>query len=145
MPTRVDFSKFECHRCGNCCTGDGDVTLTRPDIHRISDFLKMSEFDFLQTYTRKADGRSILIDQPGPEMACIFLIREGEGGCRIHPVKPKQCVDFPRKWREEESWQTCAGLRALLKSTPTARSSCLPTSNILSKQATSSAKGQSRG
>jgi uncharacterized protein len=87
--------KFLCERCTNCCRWPGDVKITETEITAISRHLGLAEDDFIQRYTRlRANRRGLsLIDQP--DGACIFL--EGQD-CRIQPVKPQQCRDFPNAW-----------------------------------------------
>ena len=71
------------------------MKVTAAEISAISEHLDLKEDDFIQHYTRlRADRRGLsLIDQP--DGACIFL--EGQD-CRIQPVKPQQCRDFPNAW-----------------------------------------------
>ena len=81
---------FTCHRCGNCCKGEGDVFISTPEAERIARYLHISVFDFHDTYTYKSGNRRILTAQKNQD--CIFL--EGDG-CRIHSVKPDQCASWP--------------------------------------------------
>ncbi len=62
---------------------------------RLAAFLGMAEDDFIQRFTRINAARNglALVDQPNG--ACIFL--EGDD-CRVNPVKPQQCLDFPNLW-----------------------------------------------
>ena len=55
----------------------------------------MSEFDFIQQYTRlRQDRRGLaLLEKPNGE--CVFL--EGND-CSVQPVKPRQCREFPNLW-----------------------------------------------
>ena len=71
------------------------MKVTEAEISAISRHLGLAEDDFIQRYTRlRADRRGLsLIDQP--DGACIFL--DGQD-CRIQPVKPQQCRDFPNAW-----------------------------------------------
>jgi Fe-S-cluster containining protein len=71
------------------------VRLTDAEISRLAEFLALSEFDFIQRYTRlRADRRGLALqEKPGGE--CIFL--EGRD-CAVQVVKPQQCRDFPNKW-----------------------------------------------
>lgn len=71
------------------------MKLTNDEISRIAAFKQMSEFDFVQQYTRVRPDRKglALMDKPNGE--CIFL--EGDN-CAIQPVKPQQCRDFPNFW-----------------------------------------------
>ena len=112
MSWRDHLHEFVCHRCGNCCKGGGRVCLNRHDIRRIAEHLGMSQVDFLRANTRRSDRRTILLDQPGPERACIFYGGD-DVGCRINAVKPRQCADYPVRWRNDDSIHDCEGLRAL--------------------------------
>ncbi len=58
--------------------------------------LGLGEREFIDRHMRlRADRKGIVLqDQPGG--ACVFL--EG-GSCRVQPVKPQQCRDFPNHWR----------------------------------------------
>ena len=87
--------KYLCERCTNCCRWPGDVKVSDKEITAISRHLGLEEDDFIQQYTRlRSDRRGLsLIDQP--DGACIFL--DGQD-CRIQPVKPQQCRDFPNSW-----------------------------------------------
>jgi len=51
----------------------------------------------------------------GEEKWCILLQQRPDGryGCQLHEVKPLQCRNFPRDWRNPDSDSTCVGLRAL--------------------------------
>ena len=87
--------KYLCERCTNCCRWPGDVKVSEKEIAAISRHLGLEENVFIQQYTRlRSDRRGLsLIDQP--DGACIFL--DGQD-CRIQPVKPQQCRDFPNAW-----------------------------------------------
>jgi len=86
---------YECVRCTECCRWPGQVKLTEEEIARMAAFLGVSEFDFIQEYTRLRPDRRGLSLQDRPNGECIFL--EGRD-CRVQPVKPQQCIDFPNKW-----------------------------------------------
>lgn len=87
--------KYICQRCNACCKWPGDVRLEEDEISSISRFLKMSEGDFLSRYTRLRTNRQGLSLVEKANHECIML---EDGGCRIHPVKPRQCAGFPNKW-----------------------------------------------
>ena len=55
----------------------------------------MSEWDFIQRYTRLRPNRHGLGLTEKPDGACVFL--EGKD-CGIQPVKPEQCKGFPNTW-----------------------------------------------
>jgi hypothetical protein len=69
--------------------------LSEEEITRLAEFLGMSEHEFIQKHTRlRADRRGLsLLEKPNGE--CEFL--EGND-CRVQPVKPQQCRDFPNLW-----------------------------------------------
>lgn len=104
-------SEFACHRCGNCCRGDGYVALTTADVARIAAALELSEETFMNEYTqREANGRLLLVEQGDALRSCVFL--GADNLCKVHAVKPEQCVGFPMKWRPPDVLEICAGLRA---------------------------------
>ena len=86
---------YECQRCTACCRWPGQVRLTAGEIARLAGFLGQTEDDFVQRYTRLAQDRHGLVLEENPDGACVFL--EG-GDCRVQPVKPQQCRDFPNHW-----------------------------------------------
>jgi len=86
---------YECVRCTECCRWPGQVKLTEEEISRLANFLHVSEFDFIQRYTRLRADRSGLALQDKPGGECVFL--EGRD-CAVQAVKPQQCLDFPNKW-----------------------------------------------
>ncbi len=86
---------WECDRCTACCRWPGQVSLTPPEISRIAAHLNLPEPEFIARFTRLNSTRTglALIDQS--DGSCIFL--DGSN-CRIQPVKPQQCRDFPNLW-----------------------------------------------
>ena len=101
-------SNFECQRCNKCCEQPGFVFITGKDINRIADHLHMQKEAFLELHTFEEEGQRVLKMKEGG--ACIFLEAQG---CSIHSVKPQQCRDFPMKWRDEESFDYCEGIKKL--------------------------------
>lgn len=104
-------TEFQCHRCGNCCRGDGYVALTADDVAQIAAALELSEETFVATYAERGpDGGLRLVEQGDPLRSCVFL--GADNLCRVHAVKPEQCRGFPMKWRPPDVLEICAGLRA---------------------------------
>ncbi len=99
-----DLAGFKCIGCGTCCrqTGHVRLALREPDI--IADFLGMGVREFIKSYTCLTRDRHGLSLIDAPDGACIFL---DKNHCRINPVKPAQCRDFPEKWRFSDFWQVC--------------------------------------
>ena len=58
-------------------------------------FLGVSDFDFIQRYTRLRSDRQGLALQDKANGECIFL--QGRD-CAVQEVKPQQCRDFPNGW-----------------------------------------------
>ncbi len=99
---------YECQRCTACCRWPGQVKIAEAEITRIAAFLGLTEFDFIQEFTRlRADRRGLsLKERSGGD--CVFL--DG-GDCRIQPVKPAQCRAFPNLWRFPGFDETCRAVR----------------------------------
>lgn len=109
--------EFECHRCGNCCKGEGVVKIGRVEADRMAKHLGLSRRVFLERYAQRVSPNTWwLIDRDNEERWCIFLTRDAEGryGCMVNAAKPNQCAAFPAKWRNSDSFKTCPGLRALM-------------------------------
>ncbi len=80
---------FSCRQCGECCRGKGGI-LVRPEEERqLAAFLKLPLGEFRRRYLEASPL--------GPQLAvvdgvCIFL---REKRCRVHPVKPRICRQWP--------------------------------------------------
>ncbi len=101
----------ECQRCTACCRWPGQVRVSAAEITRISSFLSMDEHEFIQKHTHLSADRRGLILADQPSGACSFL--EGDN-CRIQPVKPQQCRDFPNLWNFPGFADTCRAIPRLL-------------------------------
>ncbi|MFT3991482.1 MAG: YkgJ family cysteine cluster protein [Luteolibacter sp.] len=86
---------YVCQRCTACCKWPGDVRIEEHEISPIAEFLGLTEFEFIERYTRLRTNRQglSLIERENHE--CVML---EDNGCRIHAVKPGQCAGFPNKW-----------------------------------------------
>ncbi len=73
-------------------------------------FLGVSEFEFVQRFTRLRPDRLglSLIEKENGE--CIFL--EGRD-CAVQPVKPGQCAGFPNAWNFPGWRETCEAVPRL--------------------------------
>ena len=87
-----------CISCGWCCQGSGLARLVPGDIPRIAAYIKLSEYDFLNSYCIKNRRGTFLKLKSGRETAgdCVFL---ENNRCRIHDVKPLRCASWPN-WPE---------------------------------------------
>ncbi len=111
----MDLRTFKCIQCHACCRQPGYVRLRAAEPDAIAGYLQMEVHDFIEAFTVLTDDRTCLSLIEQPDGACIFLT---ENGCRIHPVKPAQCRDFPKAWRFSEFGQICGWARSIKKSGP---------------------------
>ena len=90
-PWYADGLRFECTRCGRCCTGEGYVWVSEERIRQIAEFLEMPVERFSRRYVRRVDNRLSLVEKDHAD--CVFW--ERHHGCTIYPVRPVQCRTFP--------------------------------------------------
>ncbi|HOQ05012.1 MAG TPA: YkgJ family cysteine cluster protein [Anaerohalosphaeraceae bacterium] len=111
---------FACVGCGWCCAGpqEGYIWLTRKELQRAADYLKIPSEVFREKYVRRVGFRLSLIEHPRTK-DCIFLTDFGGGrrGCAIYPVRPLQCRTWPfwnENLRTPQAWeatgQKCPGI-----------------------------------
>jgi Fe-S-cluster containining protein len=86
---------YRCQRCGACCRWPGEVRLSNHDISRLAAFCGLSEYDFIQRYTRLRRDRTGLCLEDRADGSCVFL-RGTE--CAVHAAKPAQCRQFLNQW-----------------------------------------------
>jgi hypothetical protein len=77
------------------------------EITRLAEFRGLSEFDFIQQFTRLTQNRRGLALAEKPNGECVFL--EGSN-CTVQPVKPQQCRDFPNLWNFAGAEKFCHAL-----------------------------------
>ncbi|MBA4027948.1 MAG: hypothetical protein C0475_02185 [Planctomyces sp.] len=92
--------RFECTRCGNCCTGPpGVVMVSDQEARAIAARLGLSVERFSAAYTRAArGGRSLSEVESAAGFDCVFLRREAGSGralCAIYEDRPGQCRTWP--------------------------------------------------
>ncbi len=85
---------YECRRCTASCRWPGQVKLADVEITRLTRFKGLSEFRFIQRFTRLRANRLGLALEEEPNGECIFL--DGHD-CTVELVKPRQRVDFPNR------------------------------------------------
>lgn len=100
--------RFECQRCGDCCTGDpGYVYLKRGEAEAMAAHLGMRVDEFRRRFMRREGGRLSLREEA--DGRCVFF---EDGGCRIYDLRPVQCRTFPF-WRwnvaKKGNWDEVAG------------------------------------
>lgn len=95
--------RFECQRCGSCCTGEpGFIFVEHSEIIQIASYISRDLSCFIDEFLYPfRTGYSIKEHADG---RCLFY----QGGCKVYPVRPKQCRTFPfwfenlrsrKKWR----------------------------------------------
>jgi Fe-S-cluster containining protein len=116
--------KFECNRCGTCCTDKKTiVNLTKTDIVRLKNGLKLDIDELLEItsfYVLNESQCSEIIDQmvippiitergktfvalrKKEDGSCIFYNLE-EKKCRIYSIRPCLCRTFPFSFRMLET------------------------------------------
>ena len=84
--------RFNCQRCGSCCTGaPGFVWLQAEDAAAIAARLGMEPAGFLSRYVRQVFGRLSLREED--DGRCVLF--ESGVGCRAYEVRPRQCRTWP--------------------------------------------------
>ncbi len=114
--------RFDCQRCGKCCTGEPGLTWVTPDeAQALARRLGIDERTFRARYTLNVfkDGvvRTTLKDRPAGKLghACVFF-QKGVG-CTVYEDRPRQCgtwpfwrrvIDSPESWAREA--EECPGI-----------------------------------
>ena len=95
--------RFECTRCGICCTGEpGTVYINKEEMYKIAKYLNIEVDVLKENYLYPfRDSYSIKELENGD---CIFF----KDGCSIYPVRPMQCRTYPfwmMNLRNEKRWE----------------------------------------
>jgi Fe-S-cluster containining protein len=107
-----DGIRFACRRCGACCTGaPGVVRVDEPEIAGIAAYLGIPAARVVEDCLFPwENGHSI---KENPDGSCLFF----RDGCRIYPVRPRQCRTFPfwfANLRSQARWESirseCPGI-----------------------------------
>ena len=104
---------FKCKMCGHCCHGEATVSVSLEEQERIASFLGITIKRLRQEYLHpKKDCTEMKI----VDGHCIFYGQDGL--CRIHPVKPFHCKQWPLHpsiLGDEAAWKAiksdCPGFR----------------------------------
>lgn len=100
--------RFECTRCGACCTRPGPVYFPASDLARAAAHLDLAPAEFRRKFNLRKLNGVLALDPPG-DGPCRFL--EEDGGCGIYEGRPEQCRTWPF-WPEtvgrERSWRRAA-------------------------------------
>jgi hypothetical protein len=100
--------RFECTKCGDCCTRPGPVYFTPGELTRAARILGQT----LETLRRRVwwrrEGDFLVVDAPrgGP---CPFY--DADSGCTVYAARPVQCRTWPfwpETVRRRRSWERAA-------------------------------------
>lgn len=81
---------FACRQCGECCQGKGGILPSPIERELIAQYLKMPVAELIRDFLEETPlGLAV---RNKPEGGCIF---QEDSRCRIHPVKPRICRDWP--------------------------------------------------
>src|SRR3990170_3402600 len=75
-PWYAEGLSFTCTQCGNCCTGGpGYVWISKTEIHRVAEYLKMSYREVVEKYCRRLGGKYSLNEHRNArgQYDCAFL------------------------------------------------------------------------
>jgi Fe-S-cluster containining protein len=103
-----------CHYC--CAVEPGFVFLNKEDIARLSNYLMLSQKEFVLNYCREVPFGSIsyISLNEHKNHDCVFL---EPTGCGVYPARPVQCATYPfwstilhdyDSWLKEKKW--CPGI-----------------------------------
>jgi hypothetical protein len=95
---------FICQMCGQCCTGEGGIVLSRSDRTRLCVFLGLSPAEFEERYIRRTGSDLSLATKD--DGSCVFFTPGT--GCGVHSVKPQICRAWPfflGNLKDELSWR----------------------------------------
>jgi len=91
-PWYADGLRFECTRCGKCCTGaPGFVWVNDAEIQAIGEFLQEPLDEVTALHTRWVNGKRSLREKLNND--CVFY--DAEIGCTIYEARPRQCRTWP--------------------------------------------------
>jgi hypothetical protein len=83
--------RFQCQPgCVRCCEAKGFIYVTREDIGRLADHLKITRTEFTRRYL--CGTAPLLRFRKQRNKQCPFLL---PNGCSVHSIKPLQCSSFP--------------------------------------------------
>jgi uncharacterized protein len=104
-PWYQDGLRFECTRCGNCCTGaPGFVWVSAEEIAALARLLKEPVATVKALYTRVVSRGRTLREKANGD--CIFF--EQGKGCTVYSERPRQCRTWPF-WEsttsDPEAWE----------------------------------------
>ena len=81
--------------------------MTEADLDAMAGHLALTMHEFTERFTRLREDRRGLVLRERATGECVFL----DGlDCRVQPVKPMQCRDFPNGWNFPGFEQQCRAI-----------------------------------
>ncbi len=107
--------RFECSRCGRCCTGDpGTVLVDDSEVSQLAKLAGFSESRFRKDYTRTLGDRRVVLRER-ENGSCVFY--DSNQGCTVYEARPRQCRTYPfwqKNVASSEAWvveaDACPGI-----------------------------------
>ena len=87
--------KFQCQGSANCCISRGSygfVFLSKKDLLKLTNFFKVSLFNFKKKYCHTTDG-FVHLKETRKNGECIFL--KNNNKCSVYKYRPIQCRTWP--------------------------------------------------
>lgn len=102
MVSLDDTFKFNCIRCGKCCSCRSDIILTPFDVYQMAKALNISTKEVISKYCHimygNNSGLPLITLESDERDLCPFLqfsVTEGKFGCSINTHKPGVCIMHP--------------------------------------------------
>ncbi len=105
------MSTFQCQLCGRCCRWPGPVRLADDEPEAIAAHLGLEVREFIARHTALTADRTNLTLLEKEDGSCAFL--SSDNRCLIETVKPRQCRDFPFRWRVDDEHDFCPAWRLI--------------------------------
>lgn len=97
-----DTIKFNCKRCGRCCSGRSDIIINPFDVYKIAKHLNITTQKVVEDYCSITVGCNSYLpivtlkeDERGLCPFLKFFMKEGVFGCSINNHKPGACIMHP--------------------------------------------------
>ena len=97
-----DTIKFNCKRCGKCCSGRTDIILNPYDVYNIAKGLEITPEEVIKQYCNVHCGSNSCLpivtlkeDKRGLCPFLKFFANEGKFGCSVNNFKPGACIMHP--------------------------------------------------
>ena len=104
---------FQCKMCGECCYGEGGISVNGEEIEKIAKFMEIASEAFISGFCQEKNGRFSI--KTGHDGFCIFY--EKKRGCHIYLVKPGICTlwpFYPAILKDMDNWEmakdACPGI-----------------------------------